>query len=402
MENYSTYELLLNLPDITISRVKIEKSKITISCFVKKDPTECDCPNCGKPTDKVNNKTSHQMRDLDISGREVWLDVMVRQFICMDCNRYFHETLSFADLNKSYTKRQAKYIFLLCQKQNYTEVGCIANMPPKTVERTMLFECKRRAGIENKYAQVRRIGIDEQSHRKGKGDYFCVITDLDRGIVIEMLENRLKATITAHFKSKGAVFCSQITDVACDNWDPYIGVAQDCFPNARIILDRFHVTKQLNDCLDVVRKKLRVQESENDAFKGLKWVLFKRHHTLSDKQLDILDAAKSARPEIGILYGKREEFHNILDNSDSVEQALEKLKLWKQSLVENGIKAFDSFVKMLELKQTFVVNYVVDNLSNAVTDGCNNLIRAIRRSAFGMSNFRNLRWRVLAIQGAFH
>jgi len=180
METYNTYELLLNLSDITITSVKIEKSKILVSCFVKNTVLQCPCPNCGKLSNKVNQKTLHRVRDLDISDREVWLEVMVRQFICVSCNRYFHETLSFADLNKSYTKRQAKFIFLLCQKQSYTEVGCIVNMNSKTVERLMLLECEKYAEIEKKYAQVRRIGIDEQSHRKGKGDYFCIITDLDR------------------------------------------------------------------------------------------------------------------------------------------------------------------------------------------------------------------------------
>ena len=402
MEDYSTYELLLNLSDVTVTGVKIEKNKIYISCFVKKSDSNCPCPNCGKESEKVNQKTLHRVRDLDISGREVWLDVKVRQLICVSCNRYFHESLSFADLNKSYTKRQAKFIFLLCQKQNYKEVGCIVNMNSKTVERLMLLECEKHADIEQKYAQVRRIGIDEQSHRKGKGDYFCVLTDLDRGIVIEMLENRLKSTIIAHFKSKGEAFCNQITAVSCDNWDAYIGVSEACFPNAKTVLDRFHVTKQLNECLDVVRKKLRREEPKNDTFKGLKWVLFKQYHTLSDKQLDLLDAVKLVRPEIGILYHKREEFHHILDNSTSVKIALEKLEIWKKSIVENGITAFDSFLKMLETKQNYVVNYVENYLSNAVTEGCNNLIRTIRRISFGMVNFQHLTWRVLAIQSLFH
>ena len=92
MEDYSTYELLLNLSDVTVTSVKIEKNKIYISCFVKKSDTNSPCPNCGKESDKVNQKTVHRVRDLDISGREVWLEVNVRQFICVPCNRYFHES----------------------------------------------------------------------------------------------------------------------------------------------------------------------------------------------------------------------------------------------------------------------------------------------------------------------
>jgi hypothetical protein len=33
----------------------------------------------------------------------------MRQFYCKSCNRYFTETLDFADLNKEYTHRQSDY-----------------------------------------------------------------------------------------------------------------------------------------------------------------------------------------------------------------------------------------------------------------------------------------------------
>ena len=52
---------------------------------------------------------------------------------------------------------------------------------------------------------------------------------------------------------------------------------------------------------------------------------------------------------------------------------------------------------MLNNKQELVANYVTNYLSNAVTEDFSNLIRSIRRCAFGMTNFQNLRWRVLAM-----
>ena len=66
MEDYSTYELLLNLSEVRVTSAKIEKNKIYISCFVKKSDTNCPCPNYGKESDKVNQKTLYRVRDLDI------------------------------------------------------------------------------------------------------------------------------------------------------------------------------------------------------------------------------------------------------------------------------------------------------------------------------------------------
>jgi transposase len=58
---------------------------------------------------------------------------------------------------------------------------------------------------------------------------------------------------------------------------------------------------------------------------------------------------------------------------------------------------FEPFSKTLESTKKYVANYVKNNLSNAVTERLNNLIRSVRRAAFGMPNFEHLRWRALAI-----
>jgi transposase len=270
-------------------------------------------------------------------------------------------------------------------------------MNPKTMERLILDECEYEADLKKRYEQVRRIGIDEQSKRKGKGDYMCILTDLDRGILLDVLPNRKAETIIAHFKNLGEAFCDKITDVCFDNWDAYILVAKTCFKNARLSLDRFHTTKSLNECLDGFRKKLRKDFKDNPNFKKLKWVLYKQFHKLTDAELDILDAAYVDCPELKVLYTKREEFHHILDNETTVEGGRIKLDVWIESLKTQNITVFDSFVKMISSKKDMVLNYITHHLSNAVTEGLNNLIRSIRRVSFGMTNFKNLRLRSLGI-----
>jgi transposase len=397
MEKILFYQELLSLPDLEVTSVSVSSREITIHCKVACDVTKCECPNCGGMSSIVNQRGVHKVRDLDISGRPVWLHISTRQFICKPCNRYYIEPLSFADMNKSYTHRQAKFVFLLSKKQSYLESAAIVNMTPKTLERLVLAECEEVANLKARYAQVRRIGIDEQSHRKGKGDYFCVITDLDRGVLLDMLPDRKMLTIVAHFQALGPAFCQQITDVSCDIWDAYIGAAKICFPQATVTLDRFHVVKMLNEGLNTFRKDLRKEDKDNVNFRKLKWILYKQYHKLSDKELDIFDAACVDCPTLKVLYHKREAFHHILDNETSVDIAMQKLEEWVASLKKEGITAFDTFVKMLSARKQLVVNYVTNCLSNAVTEGINNLIRSIRRVSFGMTNFEHLRWRVLAI-----
>ena len=395
MDHLALYEELLNLPSVKITAVKIAPQLITIDCQLRQ--AVHDCPNCGKATTTIHQYYSRTLRDLNMGSRHVHLVVKMRQFYCQSCHRYFSESLPFADLNKEHTHRQTDYMFCLARKQSYSEVAAIVDVSPKTIERLVLAKCETLIDVPRRYAQVRRLGIDEQSHRKGKKDFFCILSDLDRGIIIDLLPNRKKETLIAHFKALGPVFCAQITDVACDYWDAYITTAQNCFPQATLILDRSHVVKWLNEGLDTFRKELRKSDKDNPHYKKLKWVLYKQYHTLSDAQLDDLELAFSDSPALRSLYQARERFHHILDNSAEANQALAGIQTWINEVEAKGLTAFEKFIKTLANTKKYVANYVLNYLSNAVTEGLNNLIRSVRRTAFGMTNFEHLRLRVLAI-----
>lgn len=335
MDNLLLYEELLNLPSIKITAIKIDPQVITISCQVRQAGQVC--PNCGKMTNSINGYYQRTLRDLNMGSRQVQLVVKMRQFYCKNCPRYFSETLPFADLNKEYTHRQTDYMFCLARKQSYSEVAAIVDVSPKTIERLVLAKCETLIDVPRRYAQVRRLGIDEHSHRKGKKDFLCILSDLDRGILIDILPNRKKETLMAHFKALGPVFCAQITDVACDYWDAYMTTAQSCFPQATLILDRFHVVKWLNESLDNFRKELRKSDKDNPHYKKLKWVLYKQYHKLSDNQLDDLDRAFADSPALKSLYQARERFHHILDNKKTVDDALAEINKWINDLADKGI-----------------------------------------------------------------
>ncbi|MES2730546.1 MAG: ISL3 family transposase [Bacteroidota bacterium] len=395
MEKLKLYAELLNLPSLAILSIEVASKTITVECELK--ALHHRCPNCGELSFTVHQYYYRTLRDLNMGERYVYLHVKMRQWYCKPCNRYYSESLDFADLNKAFTHRQTDYMFCLARKQSYTEVAAIVDVSPKTIERLVLSTCQKVIDVAARYRLVRRLGIDEHSHRKGKKDYLCILTDLDRGIIIDMLPDRKKETLLAHFKSLGEEFCSKITDVACDYWPTYITVSQTCFPQANIILDRFHVTKWLNTALDTFRKEIRKADPENTHYKKLKWILHKQYNHLSDSQLDNMDLAFANSPTLSKLYWARERFHHILDNATSTQTAQKAMQEWAENLTQQGITQFDAFIKTMQTTKEYIANYVGNYLSNAVTEGLNNLIRSVRRTAFGMTNFQHLRLRVLAI-----
>jgi transposase len=139
------------------------------------------------------------------------------------------------------------------------------------------------------------------------------LIDLDKRIIVDILESRKKENLIAHFQSFGASFCEQTTNISCDYWQAYSTIIQTFFPTATIVLDRFHVVKLLNNCVDTFRKLLIKSEAENVNYRRL-----------SDKELDELDLCVPDCPMLKDIYWAREQFHHMLDNARQVEVVVQK------------------------------------------------------------------------------
>ena len=193
------------------------------------------------------------------------------------------------------------------------------------------------------------------------------------------------------------MFCQQLTAVGCDLWAPYLAVATACVPQATLVLDRFHVGQLLNHGPDKFRQHLRREAPEEGAYKPLTWRLFKQYHRLKDAEIDTLQAAFAVKPALETAYFLREAFHHSLDRPPPVAAAIAQPDAWVERIHTQGVLHFDAFIRTLQRHKNRIANYVEENLSTAVTEGLNNVVRSIRRCAFGMPNFQHLRLRVLAI-----
>ncbi len=393
MKKTDLYEELLSLPSLKIEKVENLSKEIILRCQTTTGMGKC--PQCGELTGEVNQYNSRQVRDLDISGKEVWLYLRIRQFFCMTCNRYFNESPEWIQPGKSYTRRQSKWVFELCAKQPFSEVGALINMSHKTVERLYYSYGRSTINLKERYARVRKLGIDEIAHRKGKKDYVCVLTDLERGVQLDVLPDRKKETLISHFQSLGKRFCEQIEAVSCDIWRTYIYVARECFPNAEIVVDRFHVVKALNEVLDQIRKRLRKEFKDEPCFKMLKWKLFKRPENCEESDLLLLEEALEKSWELKEVYELRNTFNSIFDLAKTKEELLSQLQFWISHAKKIGNEYLDRFLKTLEKWQTQIAAFASQRLTNAATEGLNNYLRYFKRISFGLPNFEHMRLRIL-------
>jgi len=388
---FSLYEHILDIPNLKVQGVEIDKNALHIHCEIGGSRFQ-ECPVCHTSTDKRTPKYHREIRDLNISGRHVFLHLLVHQYHC-ECGRTFSEKFDFVSPGKSYTNRQAKWIFEMSAKQSHTQVGALVNMCHKTVERICYDQVEFR---KINWSGIHRIGIDEFAFKKGHKDFIVILVNLDTNEIIDLLEFRDKSFLRAYFKGLGSEVCSKVTDFCSDMWGPFQDLAAELFPNALVHIDRFHWTVYLNKIVDDFRKELRRENKDEVAFKNLKWKLIKRSEKLSTEEQKQLETAFEISPELEDLYQMKNTFQAIFDADFSHDFAVENIDAWIAHATVLNNKYLTNFINFFERHRTNILNYFHSRITSAAVEGKNNLLRTIKRYTFNMSNFSNFKRRVFA------
>lgn len=385
-------EALLNLPELEVTDVELTEQKLIVHCRSRLG--EALCPSCLQPTQEVKKYYHRTIRDLPITGRDVYLQVEERQFYCPACDRYFSERFSFVEPNRTTTQRYEAYLFARCEKTSFSQVAVLENLAWPVVQ--AIYERQAARQLEpSAQVRVRWLGIDEIALRKGQNHYACVLIDLERACVIELLPNRTQDDVMAYLRQKGPAFCQAIEVFSCDMWDGFVNSAKALLPNATVVIDRFHVMRQLHAAIDKARRALRRQHPDEEVLKRLRWLLLKHPEALTPDEHARLEQAFAAFPELEQLWQLKEDLRHWYDTLACPDTATWWLTQWIEQATALGNRYLDAFVKTVQHWRQSILNFFLQRITNGLVEGINNIIKAIKRRAFGFVNFEHFRLRVL-------
>lgn len=184
-------------------------------------------------------------------------------------------------------------------------------------------------------------------------------------------------------------------------WKPYKTLVEELMPNDRVVADRFHVMKQVNDELDRQRKheKVSAEKHQNKLVKskilsGLtqsKYALIKNESSLNDQQKIKLDRVKKVSPVLGKMHVLKEQLRAIFQESTDWMIALFNLGDW----LNKAAKYFPKTQKTIRRWLDEILAYFDHRTTQGIVEGINNKIKLIKRSAYGFKNFDNFRVRCL-------
>lgn len=188
-----------------------------------------------------------------------------------------------------------------------------------------------------------------------------------------------------------------------DLWMPYKQAIQEVLPDAEIVADRYHVTKNLNNVLDKARRAIQKHLPKDMAskLKGLRWVLLKNQEDLDATGRQKLQAVYELSPLLRKLHQLKERFRSIFEHITDRKQAERFLQAWVCEVKQLGCDKLLVFVKTMERWWEPILNYFNQRITNGMVEGINNRVKLIKRRAYGYRNVTNFRNRIVAeIHGA--
>jgi transposase len=88
--------------------------------------------------------------------------------------------------------------------------------------------------------------LDEFARRKGQGNFATILTDLEKSSLLEVIDSHKSDDIIAVLKQQPLAMREGVEEVCVDMWGGFPKVIREVFPNAKIVVDRFHVQKLVN------------------------------------------------------------------------------------------------------------------------------------------------------------
>lgn len=354
------------------------------------------CPQCQNACTIFDHAPEREWRHLDTMQFETVLRARVPRCQCADCG-VKTTAVPWAGKHSPFTWLFEAFAIAVLQSAGSTRDACrLLSIGWEGAQRIMERGVQR--GLERRsVAELKHAGMDEKSFKRGQS-YITSLNDIaaDNARVLEVVEGRTHAAAVTLLESIPAAQRSEVQAVALDMWDPFLKAVRQVLPEADIVHDKYHVTAHLNTAVDSVRKAehTRLLAAGDDTLKGSKYQWLRTYcdgrssAAVSFRTLHQLDL-KTSRA-----WHYKEDFRHFW-NYRSPEAALRFYEAWRKAVMRSRLEPLKKVVLMIDEHWCEIFNYIRHRITNAVSEGLNSRIQAIKSAARGFRSFANYRVRIL-------
>ena len=391
---------LIGIKDQNIKISLVFETDTHIEIQAKLDYPAPSCPHCQGKMIKYDFQKPSKIPLLEQAGTPTLLRLKKRRFQCKSCRRVTVAETSIVEKNHQISNLvRQKVTQLLTEKMSLTGIARRFRVSTSTVYRKLdQFTFKEHF---DKLPAV--MSWDEFGFKKGELAF--VAQNYETNELITILDNRRQTTIRNYFLKYPLKARQKVQFITMDMSGAYIPLAKKLFPNAKIVLDRFHIIQHLGRAF----LKTRIAIMNQFDKKSLPYRALKNHWRLFQKD--------SRKLSLNSFYSKT--FRQTLAPHEVVEKTLGFSKeltdyytLYQLLLFHFQEKRVDEFFELIEENRSkvnhyfqtvfrtflrhkqYIQNALETDYSNAKLEATNKLIKDIKRLGFGFRNFINFKKRV--------
>lgn len=340
------------------------------------------CPYCGGYGNKHGVSSDRRVRDMPDGITLVGLVIHTNRYKCKLCDNTWSDTFESIDANGKITNRMRDYIKNKSLDTPFKTLADQLGIADTTVKR--VFDDYIAELDEQRILYAPEVlGIDE-NHLMNQ--YRAVFVDVDKRKLLDILEKRSKVAVKEYITSLPD-YDSNITVVTMDMWKPYRDAVKEVIPNAIIVVDHFHVIKEVNAALDIIRRELQktVSKEERKYLKDSKYLLLTAQEKLDKVKERKRDALFEHFPMFERPYYVKELLREFYQ-----QETREDAEVWYENIravIEDyeGLEAFENVLLTIDNWHDEIFNYFDYKYTNAITESINKQINEIGISGRGYS-----------------
>ena len=300
-----------------------------------------------------------------MSGKRVFIDLPIYRLYCPNCKQVLTESLSFLQPYQRYTNRFISFIHHLCAISTVKEVADLTGLNWDVVQRLDQRYLEKHL-VRSQWDKVDTICIDEVSYKK-RHHYFTIISDYATGQIIEIIEGRSYRKVASVLKKIKRRLRLKIKWFSVDLWKPYLKIVHQYFPNAKIVLDKFHLIGQLNEAIDTIRKDEQMAQEKEDhrILKNSRWLFLYGNENLKLAQLDRLQQILELNQNLYTAYLLKEEFRSIM-NELSKSHGSQSIVRWIETVMATNLDPLKKFARLVKRHMQKLLNYFPNPIASGL------------------------------------
>lgn len=389
MRDTDLFQIALGLTppwQVSSAEFKVEEKRVDIAIDFPRGSTFV-CSECGMGGLKAYDTVEKIWRHLNFFQHETYLTARMPRVDCPKCGVRLVDEIPWARRDSGFTLLFEAMLMVLVKAMPVKSVAEFVGEHDTRIWR-VLHHYVDKGRAEAKDVDVRRVGVDETSSKKGH-NYVSLFVDIDESRVLYATEGkdaetvkRFQEDLVAH---GGTV--EKIEEFCSDMSPAFIKGVEDNFPNACLTFDRFHIMKVINEAVDEVRRQ---EQKERPELVKTRFIWLKNQDNLTTYQQAVLEDLQMGKFNLKTMraYHIRLNFQEFFELPPKEAEAF--LKKWYYWATHSRLEPIIEAAYTIKRHWEGVLRWSYTRISNGILEGFNSLVQAAKARARGYRTTHNL------------